>query len=91
MEISVALMLRVKSSSVCTPTTLIVKLWMMPFLSSGGGGIQVTITDVAFMAIALTLPGDSFGSIHNNNECLSVVSIKNHLSLETSNSIVYIP
>ncbi len=43
-------------------TTRILYPWIIPFLSSGGGGTHVAITDVALMAVTVTLLGDSLGS-----------------------------
>ena len=65
MVVSVLLTVTLKSSLVCVPTTRTVNPWMIPFLSSGGGGTQVTTTDVAFIAVTLTLVGASLGSMQN--------------------------
>ena len=59
------LIVTLKSSPVCVPTTRTVNPWMIPFLSSGGGEAQVTSTDVALIAVTLTLIGASLGSVQN--------------------------
>ncbi len=72
MIISVALTVRVKSSSVFTPVILTEYPWMIPFVSSGGGGTQNIEEAVAFLFMTETFLGDSLGSVSttksNNNK-----------------------